>query len=285
MQILKKLNGLVNWARLRRRPQSYSQTLEGLDLWRQTPLARAIIDEQKAQVAALLSDLFGYHLLELSSVASESFACGSRINHCFKLCPESAHGAQALSELERLPLEDDSIDVVLLHHVLDFAVNPHQVLREANRIVIPRGHLIIVGFNPLSLQGVWRFIFQWFSRNSFWRRHSLGAWRIADWLNVLDCEPVALQRGFFRPPVNHEKILAGMKFWERLCQKMKLPFGGYYILVARKDRVVLRPIKPLWGNFKPVVGLMGDPAPRLPQVVGQNSLHKHKKAETSLEKR
>ena len=51
-----------------------------------------------------------------------------------------------LPKNEELPLEHNSCDVVVLHHALDFAQSPHQVLREAARILRPGGHLILLGF-------------------------------------------------------------------------------------------------------------------------------------------
>ena len=38
-----------------------------------------------------------------------------------------------------LPFESQSIDLVVLPHVLEFSDNPHQVLREVERILRPEG--------------------------------------------------------------------------------------------------------------------------------------------------
>ncbi len=50
----------------------------------------------------------------------------------------------------------DSIDLVFLPHTLEFSADPHQVLRETERVLIPEGRVIILGFNPLSSLGLWR---------------------------------------------------------------------------------------------------------------------------------
>ena len=39
-------------------------------------------------------------------------------------------------------------------HILEFADEPHQVLREVERVLVPEGHLVITGFNPASLWGL-----------------------------------------------------------------------------------------------------------------------------------
>jgi SAM-dependent methyltransferase len=253
---------LKRWAYQRHGPQPLGQSMEAMKGWETSPLGKAIFKQQQEQLDDLLAELFGYHLLEMSSFDRPHISAASRINHRFKLAPVADFGGRALSEL----------DVVLLHHVLEYATNPHQILREANRVLISRGHLIIVGFQPWSLQGGYKLLAQWLSAGSVWRRSSLQASRIKDWLRLLDCEPVALMSGFHRMPVNHAGLLEKFSFWERLCQKIKSPFGGYYILLARKDVIAMTPIKPAWSKFNPVAGLvMGKPTSRMPEAAGQRS--------------
>lgn len=271
MQLLHALGQTLQRAWRRGEPQPLADSLVGLQAWRETPLAEALLAEQNQRLGEVLDGLFGYHLLELSSLPPGTLRLETPVNHCFRLCPLAGQGAQALAEMERLPLEDESIDAAVLHHVLDYAANPHQVLREADRVLIARGSLIIIGFNPVSLQGLWRLLYRWFGRSSFWRRRTLGPGRVADWLQVLDCEPVSLQTGFFRPPVNNARVLSALSFLERLCRSLRLPCGSYYILVARKERLSMRPTRPRWASFNPVVGLIADPSPRLPQAAGSHA--------------
>ncbi|NIB43876.1 class I SAM-dependent methyltransferase [Pseudomaricurvus alkylphenolicus] len=267
MKILEAINRVLRWAENRHGPQPLQHSMPELKSWVTSPLACNILSEEKAQLDDSLGELFGYHLLELSCFDTELLSTSSRINNRFRLAPVEGFSAGALAEFEQLPLPEESIDVVLLHHVLEFSPNPHQLLREANRVLIPRGHLLIVGFNPWSLQGVYKVLAQWLSAAPFWRRHSLRAGRIHDWLRLLDCEPVSIQRGFYRIPVNHAGLLRRFGFWERLCRKLHLPFGGYYVLLARKDRIAMRPIKPLWSQLNPMAGLViGKPASRMPDT-------------------
>lgn len=283
--IIARLTARIDQALGLRQPLPLNSSIMEIQRWAQTPSGRAILSEQQAQLDLLLQSLFGYHLLELSSLSQDLMSSNSPINHRFRLSPVAQKGVGALCEPEQLPLDGDSIDVVLLHHMLEFSSNPHQVLREANRVLIARGYLIIIGFNPFSLQGFYRSLAQWLSSNPFWRRHTLRPGRVMDWLHLLDCEPVSLQRGFYRPPLNHEKALSMLNFWETMCRFLKLPFGGYYILMACKQRLSVTPIKPVWGRFNPMAGLaLGDPPrARVPQVAGQHNLHKVSQKKTSGE--
>ncbi|MAZ86365.1 MAG: methyltransferase [Cellvibrionaceae bacterium] len=266
MGLLDVFNQLTRWAERRHGPRPLHETIRGLSHWDKTALGRTLIGEQRDQIDEILSGLFGYHLLELSCFDTVSLSSGSRINHRFRLSPTQSDHIAALASPEELPLASECLDVVLLHHVLDYSPHPHQVLREANRALIARGHLIIVGFNPWSLQGLHKIIAQWLGRGDFWRRHSLRSGRVIDWLHLLDCTPIQIERGFYRMPVNHDSTLGRFQFWETLCRKLKLPFGGYYIIVATKDRVSMKPIKPSWKGINPIAGLsLGKPAGRMPE--------------------
>lgn len=271
---------LKRWADRRHGPQPLGQAMRAMQGWESTPLGRAIFRQQQQQLDDLLSGLFGYHLLEMSSFDLPDLSAASRISHRFKAAPLRDLGGAVLTELDSLPLPDESIDVVVLHHVLEYATNPHQILRETNRVLIARGHVIIVGFNPWSLQGAYKVLAQWIGAGGVWRRASLQPRRLKDWLHLLDCEPVALQRGFHRLPVNHAGTLERFRFWESLSEKIRSPLGGYYILVARKDRVGMTPIKPVWSKFNPVAGLViGKPTTRMPEPAGQRSQCQRKSVE------
>ncbi len=275
MGLLNRLSNLGSnlrlWAEGRHGPRSLSQTIRALRGWEITPLASSIFEAQQGQLDQVLSELFGYHLLEMSCFDCPGLSRSSRINHRFRLSPVNNPDAGALADYESLPLASESIDVVILHHVLEYSTHPHQILREANRVLIARGHLVVVGFNPWSLQGGYKILAQWLGAGSFWRRRSLRPGRVMDWLRLLDCEPLHVEWGFYGLPVNHAGVLRQFSFWERFCRRLGLPFGGYYVMLASKDRLCMTPVKPVWSSLNPVAGLvMGKPTPRMPESMRQN---------------
>ncbi|MYM62335.1 class I SAM-dependent methyltransferase [Pseudomaricurvus sp. HS19] len=263
MKLLAQLKRLARRANLRHGLQSPADTMQGLQGWEKTPLAQALFSQQQDQLGEHLGQLFGYHLLELSNFRVTGLSKESLINHRFRLAPIDGFEAGALAQWEALPLESESIDVVILHHVLEFSGNPHQVLREANRVLIPHGHLLILGFNPWSLQGLYKVFAQWLGAGDLWRRRSLRAGRVIDWLQLLDCEPVEVNYGFYRLPINHEGTLRRTGFLESLGQKCRLPFGGYYLLVARKEVGAAILAKPSWKGINPMELVIGKPAGRV----------------------
>ena len=234
------------------------QSIPDLTSWFESPLGQALLQEQRESMQAALQDLFGYHLLQLSMSPRLDLSDSSRISHRFSLNPLAGGGnakLAALADFTQLPLPEESIDVALLHHVLDFSESPHQLLREASRVLIARGHLVIVGFNPWSLFGSYRWFARFVSRNPRWRHQALRLGRVLDWLKLLDFEIVNVDQGFFRLPSQSPSAIKHLQWLERWGKRLRLPLGGCYIIVACKDRVAVTPLKPAWQNLKVVPGL------------------------------
>jgi SAM-dependent methyltransferase len=248
-------------------------------------MGRLLLTQEQALIDEQLRNLFGYHLLQLSITNQIDLTCGSRISHKFALYPhlntspaptsqpsnprtpdlqaiksgpnneqQNCTPVSALADFNHLPLPPNSIDVVLLHHLLDYSQSPHHVLREVSGVLIPRGHLLVVGFNPWSLFGLWRWVMRCFQKAPQWRHQSLRLGRVLDWLAVLDFEPVAIEQGFYCPPLQHTKALKYLHWMERWGKRLCLPWGGFYLIVARKDTVALTPLKPEWQGY---AGLRG----------------------------
>ena len=57
-------------------------------------------------------------------------------------------------DFDALPFPQHSVDLVVLPHSLELARDPHQTLREVERVLVPEGRVVIAGFNPASLWGM-----------------------------------------------------------------------------------------------------------------------------------
>ena len=233
------------------------ESIRDMANWFETPLGEALLVEEGESIEQALHCLFGYHLLQMSVSPRLDLGHSSRITHRFSLSPlpDINPSLSALCDFTELPLPEESIDVVLLHHVLDYSQSPHQLLRESARVLIPRGHLVILGFNPWSVFGTCRWFARFFSRKPRWRHQSLRLGRILDWLTLLDFESVDIQQGFYRLPLQHPHAIKHLHWLERWGKRLRLPWGGYYLVVARKERIALTPLKPAWRALKPVPGL------------------------------
>jgi SAM-dependent methyltransferase len=237
-----------------------SQTQAGLEQWYTTAVGKMLQEEELKTLQPLLSNLFGYHLLQLSINPPTALFDDARILHCVNAASAAApqEGVSLHCEYDQLPLADESVDVTVLHHALEFSPNPHQVLKEACRVTIARGHIIIVGFNPLSLHGLVKPLARVFSDAPIWRYKTLGSSRVADWLTFLECSLVKQATSFVNWPVNQSGYLAKTQRLARALSKLPMPVGNFYCLVARKDVVCMTPLRPQWqapfsGLAKPAV--------------------------------
>jgi len=146
---------------------------------------------------------------------------------------------------EELPFETRSVDIMLLPHTLEFADDPHQVLREVSRVLVPEGHLVVIGFNPLSFWGLWRLILK--RRGQVpWNGRFLQLSRIKDWLKLLDFEITHGSMHFYRPPLVSVKAQERLRFLDKAGNRWWPLAGASYLLVAKKRVAGMTPLRPAW---------------------------------------
>jgi SAM-dependent methyltransferase len=235
--------------------------LEEVSPWFESPLGSQVLDTELAIIEQLLPGFFGYHLLQLS-VQSRLLYESSPISHKFSLAPsvESNLAAckvssentnqrvspQVLAETELLPFEKDSLDVVLLHHLLDFHASPQNLLREVSRVARPNGQVVIVGFNPLSLWGAYKPIGA-LRKKQPWQGNFIRPGRLMDWLNLLNFKIDRAQYSIYSPPYQRkEKAGPQVDYSQGLSRNYNWPFGAVFVIVARKQVGTITPIRPVW---------------------------------------
>jgi SAM-dependent methyltransferase len=105
-----------------------------------------------------------------------------------------------------LPIQTESMDLVIIPHMLEFDARRFQTMREINRILKPGGELVILSFNPLSFYV--RFQFLWDKKlGESWRAHFIPRARVLDWLKLLNFEVLmTAEFGIDRFSINHGKF-------------------------------------------------------------------------------
>jgi SAM-dependent methyltransferase len=146
---------------------------------------------------------------------------------------------------EQLPFLAGSVDVVLLPHTLDFASDPHHVLREVERVLAPEGHAVVLGFNPLSLWGI-RRLFARRRRAVPWSGHFFRLARIKDWLALLNFECVQGRMLYYRPPLAHEGVMDRLHFLDKMGDRWWPLAAAVYLLVAKKRMFGVTPLPLEW---------------------------------------
>ena len=229
--------------------------LESIQLWFTSDLGKYVLKTELAMLEQLLPGLFGYHLAQFS-VQSRVMHGASPIQNKIIINLNTTK-AGLVSNPTQLPFANDSIDVALLHHVLDFAESPQKILRELARTTLPMGHIVIVGFNPMSLWGGWRTIVRSTRRRSIapWNGAFIRPGRLMDWLNLLDYKIDRAQYSIFRPPVS-QYLGEVNDYSDGLSSTLNLPIGSVYVIVASKHIGAVRSIKPVW-SWRQAFGRLG----------------------------
>ena len=214
--------------------------------WFRHDLGALVLQSEKAMLDRLLPSMFGYYLMQTGLGAPQPLADASAIHCKLYVCEEQHSSADyhcVVSRLDDIAVASESIDVAILHHSLDFSADPHATLREAARTVLPGGRILIVGFNPWSLWGLWR-LFVKHGTQVPWGGNFISPFRLSDWLKLLDFHIEGCETTLYGLPTAHNNTNRffgwlswfGPRFWNQ--------GGGIYVLAATKQVSTLTPIKP-----------------------------------------
>lgn len=216
---------------------------------------------EQAQLDAVVADVFGYHALQLGWPVVQALRA-NRMRHRWLLHDRWPDAGLArltpaplgpdappvspplplsvLADFEALPFPANSIDLVVLPHTLELAADPHQTLREVERVLVSEGRVVVLGFNPASLWGVGKHAGELAERLGAGRTvlpmptELIGPRRLRDWLRLLGFEVEHGHFGCYRPPFASPSLLARSAWLETTGARWWPVFGGVYLMVAVK---------------------------------------------------
>ena len=205
--------------------------------------------QEQALYDQAVFDLFGLNAVQMGCLQMDLLR-NSRIPYKFKAsdCIETSFETNLNCCDDFLPFSEVSLDLLLLPHCLEFSPRPHQTLREAARVMMPEGHLIISGFNPLSAWGAAAKFNRLISKHQTypWRGKFIGLPRLKDWLALMGFEILSLNMCCHVPPFEHSSWQSHAAFMDKLGERCCAILGGVYFIVAKKRVVGMTPIKPNW---------------------------------------
>ncbi|MDQ3215234.1 MAG: class I SAM-dependent methyltransferase [Pseudomonadota bacterium] len=219
-----------------------------------SPAGQYVLDWEQLQLDAAVVDIFGYHALQLGFPDVDAlrenrmplrFCAANRLSAASS---ESAHPTVAvINRYEELPFATHSIDLVVMPHILEFTEDPHQVLREVERVLVPEGHVVITGFNPASLWGVRQYLTR-LGASPYLPREGrfLSLHRVKDWLKLLSFDVERGRFGCYVPSVRREQWLARWQFMEKAGDRWWPILGAIYMLTAVKRVRGMRLIGAVW---------------------------------------
>jgi SAM-dependent methyltransferase len=244
-----------------------------LPQWLRSPPGQYLLEWEQRHLDHAVADLFGFHALQLGLPQLDALRA-NRMPHRW-LAVESTHVDEVPEKLaadgapdatvatagaasppalvvpapalrchfDALPFDAASLDLVVLPHALELARDPHLTLREVERVLVPEGRVIIVGFNPASLWGTrqrlgrLRQVVSRRTSSELFLPHAgefVGYRRLRDWLRLLSFEVEAGRFGCYIPPLRSARWLARFSWMERAGQHWWPVFGALYYIVAVK---------------------------------------------------
>jgi len=244
------------------------QSIVSLSEFLASPPGRYVLRWEQAHLDRAVADVFGYHAVQLGVPEIDTLSANRmplRLCVSDRLAGEDAMiggaplplgGCQdgrterrvaVITRFEELPFAAQSIDLVVMPHILEFAEEPHQVLREVDRVLVPDGQVIITGFNPASLWGLRQGMVR------IGARHYLppdGQFislpRIKDWLKLLSFEANRGRFGCYAPWAGSERWLSRWSFMENAGDRWWPFLGSVYLLTAVKRVRGMRLIGRAW---------------------------------------
>jgi hypothetical protein len=135
---------------------------------------------------------------------------------------------------------------------LDFAQDPRLVLREAERVLIPEGRVLVLGFNAMSSWGLFRLIYR-YRRHVPWCGRFLTPYRVEDWLKLLGFDVEMRELLVYRLPVRGALGPRSVAL-DRLGLRLWPALGGIYAIRAVKRVATLTPLRPSWSAAHPLLG-------------------------------
>jgi SAM-dependent methyltransferase len=224
--------------------------------WLALPSGQDVLALEQLEMDRLVSDVFGFHALQLGLPEIEALRANRMRYRWLALDaaydnwvpshapvddnPPSASHADQYGDLrcdfESLPFPSNSLDLVVLPHALELAMDPHHTLREVARVLVPEGRVVIAVFNPVSLWGFWQRMGQWGVKSALVlpQGEFIGLRRLKDWLHLLDLEVERATFTAYRPLLKNPVWWARFEWMERLGRKWWPQCGSVYFVVAVK---------------------------------------------------
>lgn len=223
-----------------------------LQTWIESPRGQRFLGIERTQVAAVLPDLSGRRIVQIGQwglgddlIRGHALLVGAVVGQF------AGFEAGIVGQMDALPVMSDCADAVFIPHAHEFSQHPHQLLREADRILSHRGQIVMLGFNPWVLWSV---------------RHTLG-WpysgfptsgkfyspgRICDWLKLLNFEVEEVKRygrAYAAAEARWSPAVA-----KHLC-RLTGPLSDGWLIRARKRVYPLTPMRDRWRANEPAVNI------------------------------
>ncbi|MEL7024923.1 MAG: methyltransferase domain-containing protein [Pseudomonadota bacterium] len=219
--------------------------------WFESAVARALLEAQSARLRATLDGVFGEHLLQIGRWGTREGVKPLARTQAATTVYGRGEGGDVAAEFWNLPFATSSVDALVMPHTLDFSERPHDVLREAHRVLRSEGKLVMLAFKPFGFWGLRNFLTP--GGYPTGARRLQGERNLKDWLALLNMRVDDYERFFFRLPLRGLGAPISAR-WESIGRRWWPEFAACQLITARKRFAAMTPLRPSWRTRAQVVG-------------------------------
>lgn len=181
--------------------------------WYQTPRGKLLQALEASYIQRAITVSCQQTVLQVGGLGWENEFIDCSLYKKFTILDAKALGCENARKIQGkafcLPLKSDSIDMVIVPHLLEFDASRFTTMREIERVLKPEGIIVIINFNPWS---IWvRFLYLWDIKwADSWRGHFISRGRTLDWLRLLNFEVIMVSEfGLDTVTSKHGKTVTG----------------------------------------------------------------------------
>lgn len=218
-----------------------------MDFWYDTPPGSLLIEYEARKLSKLLARTPGEVLLQLGGPSDMALTRQGweKFKVYYALTEHTTVGVPSITgQLEHIPLQPESIDVIVLSHVLATADDPATLFKDLYAALRPSGTLIVLGFNRYSLWGI-NALFQR-SAHFPWNARFHSQKMVKAWLRSAEFQIIVDQTFCFHAPTVNAKHWQERYFFEIAGQFLLPGCGGVFMILARKRGAGMTPLASEW---------------------------------------
>ncbi|MGO3891044.1 MAG: class I SAM-dependent methyltransferase [Paenalcaligenes sp.] len=227
---------------------------EQLMQWQHTVPGRHARAWMHRQVNALVGNTFGYHAIQIGLPHWDLLRANRIANKFCTVDTENLHIVRkglVICVPEQLPFESESVDLMVLPHALECSEQPHQILREVERVLRPEGKAIFAGLNPYSLWGLRDRIPGLESHLPVAPAQYVSQARLEDWLELLSFDVTQANQGVYMPYCQSRRWLHRWAFMDTLALRGWPLSGAVYVVEAIKRVSAAKMVGLEWKRVPP----------------------------------
>lgn len=163
--------------------------------WYETPRGKMLQEVEAEYIRRSITVSCKQKVLQIGGLGWEDQFIDCTLYNGFTILDANNRGCDGALKIKAkaycLPILSDSVDLILLPHLLEFDANRFQTMREIERVLKAEGHVLIINFNPWSFWVRYQYLWDKKMADS-WTGHFISKRRVLDWLKLLNFEAKAV---------------------------------------------------------------------------------------------